>query len=106
VAQIVNREKSQVSRALRALEECGLVERDPLSREYRLGWQVFSLAARVADRRLLQEAQPVLRSLATELGETVHLCRLTPNGEAESMVLTPADGRGEPFQHISRRRVE
>jgi IclR family transcriptional regulator, KDG regulon repressor len=88
VAQIVGREKSQVSRALRALEECGLVERDPISREYRLGWQIFSLAARVADRRLLQEAQLVLRMLASEIGETAHLCRLAPSSDGESVVLT------------------
>ncbi len=88
VAQLVGREKSQVSRALRALEMAGLVERDPTSREFRLGWQVFSLAAKVADRRLLQEAQPILRALATELGETTHLCNLAQDGGGETMVLT------------------
>ena len=45
IAQLVGREKSQVSRALRTLDQAGLVERDEASREYRLGWRLFTLAA-------------------------------------------------------------
>ncbi len=60
IAQIVCREKSQVSRALRTLDEAGLVERDPVTREYRVGWRVFALAARGADQRLLALAPAVL----------------------------------------------
>src|SRR3954449_2436045 len=53
VAQLVGREKSQVSRALRTLADAGLVERDAATRAYRLGWRLFALAARVGDQRLL-----------------------------------------------------
>ena len=79
LAELVQREKSQVSRALRALEKVGLVERDPATREYRLGWQLFGLAARVGDMRLLQSAPPIMRALVGELGESVHLCVLQAN---------------------------
>jgi IclR family transcriptional regulator, KDG regulon repressor len=73
IAQLVGREKSQVSRALRTLDQAGLVERDEATREYRLGWRLFALAARVADQRLLTLAPPVLHDLVAGLGETAHL---------------------------------
>jgi DNA-binding IclR family transcriptional regulator len=73
IAQLVGREKSQVSRALRTLDQAGLVERDEATREYRLGWRLFALAARVADQRLLALAPPVLHDLVASLGETAHL---------------------------------
>jgi IclR family KDG regulon transcriptional repressor len=73
VAQLVGREKSQVSRALRTLHDAGLVERDAATREYRLGWRLFALAARVGDQRLLALAPPVLHRLVGALGETAHL---------------------------------
>jgi IclR family transcriptional regulator, KDG regulon repressor len=73
VAQIVGREKSQVSRALRSLLHAGLVERDAHTREYRLGWRLFALAARVGDQALLAVGPPVLHRLVAALGETAHL---------------------------------
>jgi IclR family KDG regulon transcriptional repressor len=73
VAELVGREKSQVSRALRTLARSGLVERDPATREYRLGWRLFALAARVGDQRLLALGPGVLHELVAELGETAHL---------------------------------
>ena len=79
LAEMLQREKSQVSRALRALEKVGLVERDPATREYRLGWQLFALAARVGDTRLLQVAPPLMRGLVDRLNESVHLCVLQAN---------------------------
>ncbi|MEA2229559.1 MAG: hypothetical protein QOF04_3189 [Solirubrobacteraceae bacterium] len=73
IANLVGREKTQVSRALRTLAAAGLVERDPVTREYSLGWRLFRLAARVADRRLLGLGPPVLHRLVGRLGETAHL---------------------------------
>jgi DNA-binding IclR family transcriptional regulator len=66
-------DKSQVSRTLRALEDRGFVSRDPRTLAYRLGWQLYALAGRVAEARLLREAPPVLRALVRELGESAHL---------------------------------
>jgi DNA-binding IclR family transcriptional regulator len=73
VAELVGREKSQVSRALRTLHQSGLLERDTTTREYRLGWRLFALAARTGDQRLLAHGPPVLHRLVAALGETAHL---------------------------------
>jgi DNA-binding IclR family transcriptional regulator len=73
ISELVGREKSQVSRALRTLAGAGLVERDAATKEYRLGWRLFSLAARVGDQRLLALSPPVLHVLVAALGETAHL---------------------------------
>ncbi len=88
IAQLVGREKSQVSRALRTLDQAGLVERDEASREYRLGWRLFALAARGADQRLLALAPPVLHDLVAALGETAHLS--VRDGDAVVTLLTEA----------------
>ena len=73
IAELVGREKTQVSRTLRTLAETGFVERDPATRGFRIGWRVFALAARAGEPRLLALAQPVLRGLVADLGETAHL---------------------------------
>ncbi len=73
IAQRIDRDKSQVSRTLKILTEYGLVERDPDTLAYRLGWRLFTLAARGGASRLLVEARPFLRRLVQELGETAHL---------------------------------
>lgn len=73
IAQLVGQEKSQVSRALAALAESGLVDRDPVTRAYRLGWRLFSLAARSGLPRLTALAPGVLARLVAETGETAHV---------------------------------
>lgn len=88
LAEMLGRDKSQVSRALRALEQVGLIERDPETREYRLGWQLFGLAARVAAPRLLQTAPAIMRELVDRCDESVHLCVL--QGREVLTVLTEA----------------
>jgi DNA-binding IclR family transcriptional regulator len=76
LAAIVGRDKGQVSRSLRALAEQGILERDPDTLEYRLGWRLFSLVARSSESRLLRVAEPVMHRLAAYLEETTHLCVL------------------------------
>jgi DNA-binding IclR family transcriptional regulator len=76
LATQIGRDKSQVSRSLRALVDTGLVERDPATGRYHLGLELYALAAATAQRRLLSVAPDVLRHLAGELDETVHLCTL------------------------------
>ncbi|AXK35814.1 IclR family transcriptional regulator [Streptomyces armeniacus] len=80
IARRVGREKTQVSRALKALDQVGLVERDRDSLVYRLGWRVFTMAVNAGRPRLLAEAPPVLRSLVNVLKERVHLTVLTEDG--------------------------
>ncbi len=74
IAGLMDREKSQVSRTLRTLNDLGLVDRDPDTLNYRLGWQLFALAARAGEQRLLEEASPLLTGLVREVKERAHLC--------------------------------
>ncbi|WP_406466534.1 IclR family transcriptional regulator [Streptomyces sp. NBC_01594] len=76
IAQLVGRDKGQVSRALRALADEGIVERDPGTLEYRVGWRLFSLVGRTYEQRLFRQAQPLVQDLAVDLEETAHLCVL------------------------------
>lgn len=73
IAELIGREKSQVSRTLATLAEHGYVERDPATRGYRLGQHLFGLAARATPARLLEFAPPLLRGLVDSLRETAHL---------------------------------
>ncbi|GLY40136.1 IclR family transcriptional regulator [Amycolatopsis sp. NBRC 101858] len=112
LAQLTGREKSQVSRALKALAEEGVVERDPDTLGYRLGRRLFSLVARTAEDRLVRAAEPVMRDLSAELEETVHLCVLH---EEEVLTLLSVsghsfrvhgwEGRGVPAHCTSAGRV-
>ena len=73
IAELLGREKSQVSRTLKTLAAHGFVDRDPDTLEYRLGWRLYTLAARTGRSRLLALAPAQLRRLVDELGETAHL---------------------------------
>jgi IclR family transcriptional regulator, KDG regulon repressor len=73
IADLLGREKSQVSRALKTLSARGFVDRDPETREYRLGWRFYGLAARTGRSRLAVFAPALLRELVASLGETAHL---------------------------------
>lgn len=112
IGQLVGREKSQVSRALKALAAEGIVERDPDTLEYRLGWRLFSLVARTAENRLVQAADRVMRTLSAELEETCHLCVLR-DGEVLTLLSVSGhsyrvhgwEGRGVPAACTSAGRV-
>ena len=73
LADLLGFDKSQLSRTLAVLDERGFVSRDPDTLAYRLGWQVFSLAALAGDAPLIAAARPVLLALVAELGESAHL---------------------------------
>lgn len=73
IARAVGREKSQVSRTLKALAESGLVDRDQDSLGYRLGWRFFTLAAQAGEQQLLLNAPAIMRGLVRTMGERVHL---------------------------------
>src|SRR5262249_55846822 len=90
IADLLGREKSQVSRALKALSEYGLVQRNPDS-NYQLGWRLYALAQLAGERRLLGLAAPRMRRLAHLLGERVHLSVL--QGTEALTVLSESPGR-------------
>ena len=93
LAVLTGRTESQVSRALVALTAEGLVERDPGSRRYALGWRLYAFAARTGEARLVRSAGRALSALAVSLGESAHLCRL--HGGGVGTVLT-AERDGSP----------
>jgi len=73
IADLIGREKSQVSRTLKTLAESGFVDRDKATLQYRLGWRFFALAARAGEQRLLSVAPALLERLVESIGETAHL---------------------------------
>lgn len=113
LAELTGREKSQVSRALKALAEAGIVERDPASLEYQLGWRLFSLVARTAENRLSRLAEPVMRELCAELEESSHLCILRDTQVLTLLSVSPGhafrtqgwEGRSVPAAYTSAGRV-
>ena len=60
-------------RLLATLEHHGLVERDPVSNRYRIGYTVDRLAATAGVDGLIRRAHPTVERLAAETGETVNL---------------------------------
>lgn len=73
IAEILDMDKSQISRSLKVLAEYGMVDRDPKTRTYHLGWRIFNMAQVSGDQRLLHCAGEVLDDLLTRLDESVYL---------------------------------
>lgn len=113
VANLLGRDKSQVSRTLKTLAERGFVDRDPDTLEYRLGARVYALAVHAGRSRLLGVAPPALRRLVAELGETAHLSVLqgadvlTLLSESSPRVVRAGDwsGRTVPAHRTSSGRA-
>lgn len=114
IARLVDREKSQVSRTLKTLAAAGLVDRDPDTLGYRLGWRLFTLAAGAANQQLLAAAPQVLRRLVSVVGERVHLSVLeggevlTVLSESPSRAVIQAAGwvgRASPLHSTSSGRA-
>lgn len=91
LARLAGQDKSQVSRTLKTLAQAGLVDRDPDTLRYRLGWRLFTLAASAADQQLLAIAPRVLRRLVAVVGERAHLSVL--GGEEVLTVLSESPSR-------------
>lgn len=72
-AEAVDREKTQISRALRSLADAHLVERDSETLEFLVGPRLLRIAARAGDPGLLSAARPVLERLALQTGERAHI---------------------------------
>ncbi|WP_426997116.1 IclR family transcriptional regulator [Pseudarthrobacter sp. N5] len=75
-AEIAGRDKAQVSRTLATLAEAGLVNRDPDSLLYSLGYGLYALAARTAEARMVSASAPFLKRVSAATHETTHLCVL------------------------------
>jgi DNA-binding IclR family transcriptional regulator len=102
IAELVGRDKGQVSRTLATLAEAGLVTRDTSTLGYSLGYQLYSLAARTMEARLVREASPFLRRIVGATHETTHLCVLRGgNVLTLSSELSEYQFRGLGWQGVS-----
>jgi len=90
VAALIGSDKSQVSRSLKILAEHGLVDRDPETLGYRLGWRLLAMAGRSSRAKLMAAAEPLLKRLVRETGERAHLSVL--RGTAVLTVLSEGSG--------------
>jgi len=73
LASIVGRERSQVCRMLKSLCQAQVVEQDPDSHRYRLGWRVRVMAAGAGDQILVRASRPILQALVARTGEVALL---------------------------------
>ncbi len=65
--------RSTAWRLLSTLDAHGLVERDPVSQRYSLGYAFLRIAAGAEPDPLVRQARPVLERLASDTGETTNL---------------------------------
>jgi DNA-binding IclR family transcriptional regulator len=65
--------RSTAWRLLATLASQGLVDRDPVTQRYSVGYAIFQLAAAGDHDAFVRRAHPVLEQLAVETGETVSL---------------------------------
>lgn len=102
VAELSGRDKGQVSRTLATLADSGLVERDRSSGKYRLGFQLYAMAARTQEARLVSEALPFLREVVSLTHETAHLCVLRGgNVLTLKSEMSPSAFRGVGWEGVS-----
>jgi IclR family transcriptional regulator, acetate operon repressor len=102
--------KATASRLVSTLAERGLVERDPASERYRLGFGLIRLAgAAIAGLDLVRTAHPILEDLAERTRETVNLGVLSGGNViyvdqvagTHSIVSVSWVGRGTPLHCTS-----
>jgi len=65
--------RSTAWRLLATLDAHGLVDRDPVSQRYSLGYAFLRIAAGAEPDPLVRQARPVLERLAADTGETANL---------------------------------
>jgi DNA-binding IclR family transcriptional regulator len=65
--------RSTAWRLLATLDSQGLVERDPVTQRYSVGYAIFQIAAAGDHDAFVRRAHPVLQVLANETGETANL---------------------------------
>lgn len=76
VSELTARDKGQISRTLATLADSGFVQRERSTGKYRLGYQLYALASRTAEARLVEESGRFLRTAVSLTHETTHLCVL------------------------------
>jgi IclR family KDG regulon transcriptional repressor len=109
LSELTGSDISRVSRTLEVLSESGLVDRDPESRAFRLGWRFVSLASRAGQLQLRNEATRFVRLLTDEFEERAYLSVLdglevlTILSESPAHTVQAASwvGRSHPFVYCT-----
>jgi DNA-binding IclR family transcriptional regulator len=109
LSELTGSEISRVSRTLEVLSDSRLVDRDPATLAYRLGWRFLALAARAGQLQLRIEAARFVRLLTDEFGERAYLSVLdgrevlTIISEAPTHTLQAAGwvGRSHPYLYCT-----
>src|SRR5947199_2042274 len=73
LAALTGLNRSTAWRLLATLDQHGLVERDPVSQRYTVGYAFLRIAVASEHDPLARRARPVLERLALETGETANL---------------------------------
>jgi DNA-binding IclR family transcriptional regulator len=74
IAEVLSLKSSTAHRIVNALERHGLIERDDVSKRYRLGLSIFKLASKAADgTSMWRICHPALLRIAAKTGDTVFL---------------------------------
>jgi DNA-binding IclR family transcriptional regulator len=73
IATRLGRDKGQVSRVCHTLASTGLINRDRITRKYRLGHHLYALAMRTQEAHLATLARPALLELMASAEESSHL---------------------------------
>jgi len=73
IATRLGRDKGQVSRVCHTLASTGLINRDRITRKYRLGHHLYALAMRTQEAHLASLARPALLELMASAEESAHL---------------------------------
>ena len=73
LAEACGLNRSTAWRLLATLDAHGLIERDPVSQRYSLGYSFLRIAAGAEPDPLVRQARPVLERLAAETGEATNL---------------------------------
>ncbi|MGN6415049.1 IclR family transcriptional regulator [Flexivirga sp.] len=98
IAEQIGLHKSSVSRMMTTLEAEDLVEQDPLSKKFRLGLGLLSVAgALLADLDVRRAALPVLTALTERTGETSSLVIW----DASAAVIVEQVPSANPIKHAT-----
>lgn len=90
LAHLAGRDKSQISRALSTLADAGILDRDPASRGYVIGWRIHTIAAQSLEAHIAEASRPYLRKLAATYGETAEVVILR---SAETIIIASEASR-------------
>jgi DNA-binding IclR family transcriptional regulator len=109
LADVTGLNRSTAWRLLATLDRHGLVERDPVTQRYGVGYAILQMASAGDYDALVRRARPALERLAAETGETVNLAVAMrfnlvyiDQVEAPKMVMSPNWlGRSVPLHATS-----